>query len=102
MSAEVHVGDIGTVFEITVKDEDGVVVDISAATTKQFIFAKPGGTKVSKDASFVVNGTDGKLKYVTASGDLDESGDWQLQVYVVMPTGTWHSDIVLVSVCGNL
>lgn len=101
MSQEIHVGDVGTIFEVTVTDS-GVAVDISAATTKQIIFAKPDGTIVVKDAVFVGTGTDGKLKYTTIANDLDLKGDWRLQVKVVLPSGTWKSDIQEFKVYLNL
>ena len=92
MSAnEIHVGDIGTVFEVTIMD-GAVAVDISTATTKALLLQKPSGAVVSKAASFKTNGIDGVLKYTTVAGDLDVSGTWSMQVLVVLPTGTWHSD----------
>ena len=93
MSAEIHKSDIGTTFQVTVKDEDSNVVDVSGATTKQIIFEKPDGTNLEKDASLVTDGTDGKIKYVTLSGDLSEAGCWRMQGYVVLATGTWKTDI---------
>jgi hypothetical protein len=82
---------------------DGVsVVDISTATTKQIIFRKPDKTLLEKTASFVIDGTDGKLKYTTIANDLDINGKWNLQVRVVLPTGDWHSDIYEFTVHANL
>jgi hypothetical protein len=73
------VGDYGTVFEITLQDQDGAAADVSGATTKQIIFRKPGGTVVTKAADFVTDGTDGKIDYTAASGDLDTAGDWRIE-----------------------
>ena len=98
---EIHLGDIGTIFEVTVKD-DTAVLNISTATVKNFEFTKPSGTNVVKSASFTVLGVDGKLRYTTVAGDLDEVGVWNLQVYLEMPTGKWHSDIQQFSVWKNL
>lgn len=89
--SKVFVGDIGTVIEMTVTNQDDAVVDLSTATTKQIILKKPDGTKLTKTASFVTDGTDGKLSYTTASGDIDQSGPWQLQAYVVLSGGSWHT-----------
>ncbi len=100
---EIHVGDIGTVFERTVKDQDGNVVDVSTATTKDFIYTKSDGSKVTKDTEFTNDGSDGKLRYVTIADDLDIEGDWKLQVHVVLPgIGEWWSDISSFRVHGNL
>lgn len=101
MTAEIHAGDIGTVFEVTVQ-EDGIALDISTATTKQFVFKKKSGALLTVDAEFVTDGSDGKLSYTTVSGDLNEVGQWQIQVYVVLPTGSWRSDVQYFDVYKNL
>ena len=92
MSAnEIHQNVICTAFTITIQD-DTTVVNISSATTRQIKFKKPSGTVVTKTASFVTDGTDGKLSYVTIADDLDEAGKWYLQVYLVITGWTGHSD----------
>lgn len=95
MSAnEIHQEDIGTALTITIQD-DTTVVDISSATvTKQIKFKKPSGVTVTKDAVFVTDGTDGKMRWTTTTvDDLDEAGKWYLQVYLVITGWTGHSDI---------
>jgi hypothetical protein len=102
---EIRKGDIGTVFERTVYTIiDGVktIVNVSSATTMEFIFTKPDGTKMTKDADFSSDGSDGKLRYVTVADDLDGVGDWKLQVYVILSSGEWHSDISHFRVHDNL
>lgn len=99
---EIRLGDIGTVFEITIQD-NGTVVDISEATTQEIIFKKPDvDTVVVKATSFVTDGSDGKIKYTVASGDLDVIGKWQIQARIVLPGGEWKSDIVEFQVLPNL
>lgn len=98
---EIRMEDIGTKFKITVKDGSSVV-DISGATTKQLIFKKPGGTKLTKTAVFFTDGTDGIITYDTLSGDLDEDGMWKVQGYVVLSSGTYHTDIHRFKVHRNL
>jgi len=102
MSAQVHVGDIGTVFQATVKDQDGAVVDISTASVKTLFFRKPNGTVLAKAAVFVATGTDGQMKYVSIAGDLDQSGNWSLQGYVVIGAGQWHTDTATFFVKANV
>lgn len=89
---EVHENDIGTVFEVTLKD-NGTVVNISGATvTKDIIFKKPDGTLVTQAASFTNTGTDGKLQYVSKSGDLTPTGKWELQAFIkIGGTDQWSS-----------
>ena len=98
---ELHVGDIGTTILVTIKD-DGVVVDVSSATTISFLLCKPDGTVETKVGSLNTTGVDGKVKYVTISGDLDVHGRWKYQVYVVIGTGEWYSDVGTFTVHKNL
>lgn len=92
-TSEIHVGDVGTAIRATIKDEDDVVVDVSAATTKQLIFEKSDCTEVTKTATFYTDGTDGIIQYVTESGFLTVAGVWRVQAYIVLPGGEWKSDI---------
>ena len=99
---EVHKNDIGTVFEITVKDGDWVV-DISTATKLQITFTKPGGAKLTKTATLSGDGTNGKLFYKTVAGDLDTVGTWKIQGFLKTDTGEeWHTKISTFPVFDNL
>jgi hypothetical protein len=100
--AEIHVGDIGTAFIVTVKDEDEAIVDVSTATTKQIIFKKSDGSVVTKTASFVTDGTDGQIKYVSVADDLDVAGLWYLQAFIDFGSTEWKSDIRKFKVYPNL
>ena len=102
MSAnEIHVGDIGTIFEFTVKDGTAVV-NISTATVKEAKFRKPDCSTITRTLAFKTNGADGIVKYTCLASDLDQPGEWKAQVRVVMPTGEWHSDWAEFSVYRNL
>ncbi len=92
MASEVHLNDIGTVFELTIKDGT-VVVDVSGQTTMEVIFLSPGGTRTAKGASFKTNGTDGVIQYTTVADDLNEEGRWQIQGHVVLAAGDWKTDL---------
>jgi len=101
---EIHIGDIGTIFEITLMDNLDVV-DIGGATLMEIIFTKPDEavTKVVNTAELVSDGTDGKMKYtILADTELDIVGSWKIQGRVILPTGTWSSDIDRFRVYGNL
>lgn len=103
---DIHLGDIGTVFEATIKDcKDGVssIVDVSGATTKEIIFKKPDGSKLTKTAVFKTDGADGIIQYVTVAGDLDQVGiGWKLQAYLILPSGSWRSSTYQFTVLENL
>ena len=98
---EIHKNDIGTVLEVTIKDGP-LVVDISAATTKNILLKPPTGTLLTKAGVYVTDGTDGKIKYTTIDGDLSVVGVWQIQGHVVTAGGEWKSDIMNFSVHDNL
>jgi len=99
---EVHVGDIGTAFRVTLNDCD-VVVDLTGQTTIEILFLKPDGTALTKTASiYLGDPTLGIIEYLTVLGDLDQEGTWKIQGHVVLPTGEWHSDTEKFKVYTNL
>ena len=93
MIDEIHVNDVGTTFTVTIKDQDDVVVDISGAIDYDLIFRKPDNTIVTKTASLVTDGTDGKISYTFVDGDLDQYGLWHVQAFVDFGSTEWSSDI---------
>lgn len=102
MPAEIHVGDVGTEFIATIRDELGGLVDPSLASTRQMRFKKPDGTIVTKPAALVTDGSDGKMKYISVTNDLDTAGSWQVQGYVEIGSGKWSSDVHRFRVYANL
>lgn len=99
---EIHIGDIGTIFEVTLFDDINIV-DISSATVMKIIFTKPDKTRVENNAIFSSDGTDGKIKYTTSlASELDQKGTWKIQANVTMPIGQWSSDINSFKVYENL
>lgn len=84
--------------------EDNAVMDLRTATTKEIILRSPvTGTLVTKTAAFVTDGLDGQIQYVTVTGDLSESGQWQAQVRLVLPSGfNGRSDVQQFLVHSNL
>lgn len=98
---EIRINDSGTIFYGTINDESGVV-DLSGTTTKQIILLKPDGTKIEAAASFVTDGTDGRLSYTIQNTDLSVCGIWRVQWYVVMSSGSWKTDIKTFKVYSNL
>lgn len=82
--ANPQAGAAGVVIEMTVGRGDGTPVDLSAASKKDFVFRTPSGTVMTKAASFVTDGQDGKLRYVTTAGDLVPAGLWELQADIII------------------
>jgi hypothetical protein len=77
----IHVDDYGWVGKLRIV-QDGVAVDISSYTTRQFIFTKPDGTEVTKTATFVTNGVDGYLGYTAESGVFNVAGAWRVRPFL--------------------
>ena len=99
---EIHKNDIGTKFLVTIYDGSSAVNVTSATSTKQIIFTKPSGTKMTKSASFNNDGTDGKIYYTSVADDLDEIGTYEIQGKVVITDGTFYTDIQTFKVHRNL
>lgn len=102
MSSEIHLNDIGTVFELSIKDSDGSAVDITTATSLKVIFLKPDGTLDPKTVAAYGAGTNGVIRYTTIADDLDQIGKYKLQAQVAVATGTWKSNIQSFKVLDNL
>lgn len=90
--ADIHVDDIGTVFQAYLRDGE-TARNVSTATTKTIKFEDAEGTVTEKTAAFLTDGTDGVITYTTVAGDLSVAGEWKWQGFVVLtdPAGTWHS-----------
>jgi len=87
-----HIGDIGTVFRVTIKNSDGAIIDCSSATVIRFSFLKPTGISVSKVGSFYTDGSDGIVQWITSEAtDLDIKGLWLMQVYIELDDGSWYT-----------
>ena len=101
---EIHIGDVGTVFEVTLMDDD-VIEPIDGAIEMKIIFVKPDAnkTKVTNIAVWSSDGLDGKMRYVISNKDeLDIKGTWKIQGIVTFSTGEWHTDIDNFKVHANL
>lgn len=98
---EVHVGDIGTIFRVTLYDGTSVV-DLSSATEKLLVFQKPNRDSVAQTAAFYTDGTDGILQYQTVTDDLDMSGAWSIQAVVTLSSGKWSSSVGTFTVYDNI
>lgn len=103
---QAQVNDIGTAFRVTVYDTTStggsVVADISDAITLKMIFRRPDGTSFEKTASFTSDGSDGQIQYITVDSDLNQSGSWSLQAYIVTPAGSWHTNTACFKVYDNI
>ena len=104
MASEIHQDDVGTRFLITVKD-DGSLVNISGVSggsIPQVSFKKPSDTVVNRSATLQDYGISGVMHYDTVAGDLDEAGLYKLQAKVVVPSGTYYTDVYSFKVHSNI
>lgn len=74
------------VLQALVVDQDGDPVDLSAAALLEFLLLAPDGVTQPVVASFVSNGYDGLIQYITDADDLTEVGLWQLQARLTFGT----------------
>lgn len=79
----VAVGSYGQTILITLRDLDGIVQDVSAYTSTRTAIARPphpGRKIVTATVSFNSDGVDGVVSFNWASGDIDEAGEWEVQI----------------------
>lgn len=98
---EIHVGDIGTIFNLTINDENSTIVNLSGADVS-LIFRKPDNNLLTKIPTLINSGIGGQITYVVIEGDLDLHGIWGLQAYVDYGGSGWYTDINEFKVYRNL
>lgn len=100
----IHVGDTVT-FVLTVTDVvTSAIIPITGFTTLEMTFTRPddAGTTFVVNASLLTDGSDGKMEYTTLTTDLNMPGRWQVQGFVVVPSGQWHTSTTVFKVFKNL
>lgn len=106
--ADIHVNDIGTMFKLTVKDQNSNIVTLDGSYMLAVNFLLPDGSTLSRTASLYSDGSDGIIQYITTSGDLTQPGSWKQQAVVTKTGGggtitqQWHSNSVKFKVVANL
>jgi hypothetical protein len=107
--ADVHVGDVSTLFKGKVLN-DGAIFNPATASVKKLIFKTPNSTVIERDAT--VTGPDGDgyyyLEYTTVAADITDGlnanpGVHYWQGYVEFADGSkYHTNIETYSVGRNL
>ncbi|HXH05869.1 MAG TPA: hypothetical protein VNI83_04690 [Vicinamibacterales bacterium] len=87
---EVRLGDTGTKLRVALLDGE-TPVDLSALVVGKLKLRKPDGTVIERVATVVPPPSSGVLEYTTIAGDLDQVGQWEIQAYIEVGTGQWHS-----------
>jgi hypothetical protein len=79
--------------ERTLKDEKGVAVNVSGASSLAFRLRSPSGIRKEFAAILSGTGTDGKVRWISSSAaDLDEVGTWRGQFFIGLGGGVIASD----------
>lgn len=80
--------DVGFVVEDTLKDNKGVVVDLTGATVRYVLWA-PGAASAEVDAvaSVIAPATNGQVRYTFVAVDTDTSADYMEQWKVTFGGG---------------
>lgn len=78
----------GIDFQIVARDEDGDAIDLSSASEISMLFLCPGGGNLlTVTPSFLTDGTDGTVSYLSQAGDIDTVGVWKYQLKAEWPDG---------------
>ena len=104
MASEIHQNDVGTRFEITIKDDGNIVnrSGVDGGSIHQLSFRKPSDSVIDRNATLKDYGISGVMFYDTVAGDLDEAGVYKLQARVIVPSGTFFTDIYTFKVHSNI
>jgi hypothetical protein len=88
LSVVVKQGDLFPDVETTVRDENGAVVDLTAATVTFSMrrAREPGSVKINGAAGVLVDGPNGKIAYRWAGSNTDTPGTYEGE-FRVTPTG---------------
>lgn len=105
MTADLHVGDIGTGLRFTIK-ENNVAVNLPGEGISQsdmvLHLQKKDKTVIFRPVEYNTDGSDGKVVYYTKLGDIDQKGKWSAQIYLQSTSGSWHTSVVELIVEDNL
>ena len=95
---KIYKGDIGTLIKTTVSECQEVLgvptdvpLDLSLGTITMR-FRKPDFTILTVNAVYSTDGTDGMVQHTSVLGDFDQAGEYQFQVFVTTPQGSWSTD----------
>lgn len=101
-SPEIHVGDVGSRFLMTIYNQQSGIVDLSEATSLTLVFRNSAGDVSNKTAELLTDGTDGVMYYQFQTGDIDIDGQWGCQGVLQFGAELLHTNIVDFTVYKNL
>lgn len=95
-------GDEDIQIVITVVDDTGTAVDISAATGLILLMRKPDDTTQSKTAYLINNGRDGQMGYALNASDFDQAGYYAFQGSFAIAGASKSTKVGTVNVAENI
>ena len=102
MAFQLQVGNVGSLIRMTVVDQDGEPVDVSAATLTLYL-RRPDDSVLVKTPTLTSGGVDGRIQYATVANDLIKpGGPYSLQVKVVIGGNTYFSTILILQISPNI
>lgn len=100
--ADAKVAQVGLTIEITVKDENDAVYDISSATTKNVLLRRPDGTLVTLTGSFTTDGTDGKVQADTDANTFNTAGAYRVAAHIITASDDFETDATTLKVVSKV
>lgn len=85
--SDIHAGDEGTVFELTVRDDDGVIDIRGAAVTADIKYRNILTTKQGS----IIDGVNGLVDVTLTSDDVKFPGNYTIKVHVTFQDGRYFS-----------
>jgi hypothetical protein len=90
-------------FRATLTDPTGKLVDLTYQASITFVFRSPTGVRAAYAGVVVGDPAVGLVQYVSAAGQFDEPGRWQVQVEVTFQDAAdYHSKAGKFKVKANL
>lgn len=97
-----QVGDIGYPLVIRFHDLDGTPKDLGTPTEILFFIKAPDETVLEVEGELLDDGEDGAVVYDTESGDISQTGKYQVQAKVTGTGFTLYSDVKFIYAHPNL
>lgn len=87
-------GAVGLTIQRTAVDENGTVIDLSGASSVEFVFRRVGrpDIRTTLTCSFATDGSDGVVQANTTALTLPSHGTWQGWVHFVSATQDLYSE----------
>ena len=97
-----QLGDVGVQLVVTIQDQLGNPINISAASGLTIKIGKPDGSTSDVAASLYTNGADGAMSYIASANDLNQAGSYSIQGKLLLNGSAKSSAIGSFQVLSNV